>query len=244
MPLKIEVLINRQYDGVINCINNSGCNPKSLETTLINLKANYKITNDDYYNFYKLAIENNRADLVYSLLKVMNKIVKIDMYENKIYNIIFNSICRKKSIYLINFLNTNWIDKVNIEVIYKILMKRINYGLIQRGDHMLTEYQKQDLILNQNIKYAQEKIITHQKGASIILDIEKNYKIDPIISNYWHSTNLILKIRKQKHTNARWTIIFFFSKYVKNGIHNWLWMPGNGFMFKKVQKSFNEKISN
>ena len=174
----------------------------------------------------------------------MNIIVKIDDYENTKSNIIFNSICRKKSIFLKNFLNTDLFDMVNIEVIYKILIKKINYGLIERGDHMLTEYQRQDLILNQNIKYAQEKIINHQKGASIILDIEKNYKIDPIISNYWHSTNSILKRRKQKRTNARWTLIFFFSKYVKNGIHNWLWMPGNGFLFKKGQKNWNENIKN
>ena len=174
----------------------------------------------------------------------MNKIVKTDIYENEIYNDIFNSICRKKSNYLRNFLNTDWIDYVNIDVIYKILMKKIKYGLIQRGDHMLTEYQRQDLFLNQNLKNAQEKIITHQKGASIILEIEKNYKIDPIISNYWHSTNLILKRRKQKRTNARWTIIFFFSKYVKNGIHNWLWMPNNGYMFKKAQNSWNKTIEN
>jgi hypothetical protein len=244
MSSNIDLQIKRHYNGVINCINNAGCNPKSLETTLFNLKDFYKITNDDYFNFYNLAVNNNRADLVFSLLKVMNKIVKIDVNENAIYNIIFNSICRKKSNYLRHFLNTDWIDKVNIEIIYKILKHKINYGLLNRDDHMLTEYQRQDLFLNQNLKYAQEKIITHQKGASIILEIEKIYKINPIISNYWHSTNLILKRRKQKRTNARWTLIFFFSKYVKNGIHNWLWMPGSGFMFKKGQKSFNENIEN
>ena len=81
----------------------------------------------------------------------------------------------------------------------------------------------------------------HKKGAKIILEIEKNYKVSVEKSNYWHLLNPILKKRKEIRTKARWTLIFFFSKYVIKGVHNWLWMPG-GFMFKKAEKSWNVNL--
>jgi hypothetical protein len=242
MPPNVNLKIDRQYNGVINCINNSGSNPKSLETTLNNLKDIFKISNKDYYNFYKLALKNNRPELAITLLKVINNInIPLRTYDD-----IFYTICTKKSQYLKDFLNSNWIDLVDIRKIYDILMKKINYSLIAHGDHMLSDYRKQDLFLNQHLKSAQEQILMHKKGANIILTIEKKIKISVERSNFWHSVNPILKKRKEIRTNARWTLIFFFSKYVIKGVHNWLWMPG-GYMFKKGEKrwlNYHKSIKN
>jgi hypothetical protein len=233
MPTNIDLKIERQYNGVINCLTNSKSNPKSLETTLNNLKKIFKISNKDYYNFYKLALKNNRPELVIILLKVINNInIPLRTFDD-----IFYTICTKKSQYLKDFLNSNWIDLVDIKEIYDILIEKINYSLIAHGDHMLSEYRRQDLYLNQHLKSAQEQIIMHKKGAKIILEIEKIIKVSIEQSNYWHSSNPILKKRKEIRIKARWTLIFFFSKYVIKGIHNWIWMPG-GYMFKKGEKNW------
>jgi len=233
MPPNVDLKIERQYNGVINCLTNSKSNPKSLETTLNNLKEIFKISNKDYYNFYKLALKNNRPELVIILLKVINNInIPLRTFDD-----IFYTICTKKSQYLKDFLNSNWINLVDIREIYDILIRKINYSLILHGDHMLSEHRRQDLFLNQHLKSAQEQIIMHRKGSEIILKIEKIIKVSIERSNYWHLLNPILKKRKEIRTKARWTLIFFFSKYVIKGIHNWLWMPG-GFMFKKGERNW------
>jgi hypothetical protein len=253
MPQNIDLQIERQYNGVINCIQNSKCNPKSLQTTINNLSRLIKISPNDNYTFFKLALKNNRPDLVIILLKIRQNLNysddsdyfddSDDSYSSKeikdtTCSNIFKNICTKKSSYLNDFLNSNWINKVDIKEIYDILMKRINYGLISRANDLLTEYQKEDLLLNQHLKNAQEKIIIHKKGADILLNIEKLFVINKERSNYWHSVNPELKRRKEIRTKARWTLIFFFCKYVKPGIHNWLWMPG-GYMFKKGERNWN-----
>ena len=124
MPININLKIERQYNGVINCINNLGSNPKSLETTLNNLKDIFKISNRDYYYFYKLALQNDRPDLAIILLRVINNInIPLRTYDD-----IFYTICTKKSQYLKDFLNSSWIDLVDIGEIYDILIeKTINY---------------------------------------------------------------------------------------------------------------------
>ena len=50
MPASIELQIARQYNGVINCILNSKSDPKSFDTSLINLKTIIKISDNDYYS--------------------------------------------------------------------------------------------------------------------------------------------------------------------------------------------------
>jgi len=252
MPPNIALQIERQYNGVINCIKNSKSNPKSFETTINNLYKITRISSTDNYNFFKLALENNRPDLVSVLLQIKKN--KINSYfgdsdsddferEQNIYNDIFSTICSRKSNYLNTFLNSKWIDQVDDLCIYEILIKKINYRLINRAYDLLTEYQKQDLFLNQNLKNSKEKIISHKKGFQILLKIEKKYKVNPLIINYWRSLNKEYNELKQKRINAAWTLIFFFSKYVKPGVHNWIWMPG-GCKFKAAEKRWNEYNSN
>ena len=71
MPASIELQIARQYNGVINCILNSKSHPKSFDTSLINLKTIIKISENDYYKFFTLALDNNRLDIIVVLFKVM-----------------------------------------------------------------------------------------------------------------------------------------------------------------------------
>jgi hypothetical protein len=248
MPPNLALQIERQYNGIINCIQNAKSNPKSFETSLKNFKLLTKIQLKDFSTFFRLALQNNRADIVSIIMNVNKKNNNFadnsdnsddESYKINIYNDIFIAICNKRSSFLKYFLNSDWINKVDISYIYEILMKKIKYNLIQNGDHMLSEYRRQELYLNIHLKTSQEKILCHEKGAKLILDIEKNYKVPKNISNIWHLLNPELKIRRQKRINARWTLIFFFCKYVKPGIHNWLWAPG-GYMFKKGEKHWNE----
>jgi len=253
MPPNLALQIERQYNGIINCIQNAKSNPKSFETSLKNYKLLTKIQLKDFSTFFKLALQNNRADIVSILMntnKKNNNFIddNFDDYNDdsddesskiNIYNDIFMAICSKRSSFLKYFLNSDWINHVDISYVYEILMKKIKHNLIQNGDHMLSEYGRQELYLNIHLKASQEKILFHKKGANLILDIEKKFKIPKNITNVWHLSNPELKIRRQKRINARWTLIFFFCKYVKPGIHNWLWAPG-GYMFKKGEKHWNE----
>jgi len=252
MPPNLALQIERQYNGIINCIQNAKSNPKSFETSLKNYKSLTKIQLRDFSIFFKLALKNNRADIVSILMnanKKNNNFIDDDDEDSdedhpkkNIYNDIFIAICSKRSLFLKYFLNSDWINYVDISCIYEILMKKIKHNLIQNGDHMLTEYMRQELYLNIHLKASQEKILFHKKGANLILDIEKKFKIPKNISNVWHLSNPELKIRRQKRINARWTLIFFFCKYVKLGIHNWLWAP-RGYMFKKGEKRWNENYN-
>jgi hypothetical protein len=131
MPSNIALQIERKYNGVINCLKNSKSNPKSFETTINNLYKMTRISSTDNYNFFKLALENNRPDLVSVLLQIKKN--KTNSYfddsdfddfeeENLIYNYIFSNICTKKSNYLNTFLNSKWIDQVDALCIYEILI--------------------------------------------------------------------------------------------------------------------------
>jgi hypothetical protein len=252
MPPNLALQIERQYNGIINCIENSKSNPKSFETSLKNYKSLTKIQLRDFSIFFKLALQNNRADIVSILMNINKKNNNFvddndedsdeDPPKINIYNDIFLTICRKRSLFLKYFLNSDWINHVDISCVYEILIKKIKYNLIQNGDHMLTEYMKQELYLNQHLNYSQKYILQHKKGAKLILDIETKFKIPLNISYNWHLLNPELKIRRQTRINARWTLIFFFCKYVKPGIHNWLWAPG-GYMFKKGEKHWNENYN-
>jgi len=236
MPASIELQIARQYNGVINCILNSKSDPKSFDTSLINLKTIIKISDNDYYKFFTLALDNNRLDIIVVLFKIMNIYQKY----GTIYDNIFMTACKYKSKYLNNILNCDWFHLIDWVCIHKILTKKINYGLISNGDYNLTEYRRQDLYLNLNLKSSQEKIINHKNGHRIILNMEKKFEIPQSLVDYWYSVNkqlIEIKKIKQKRIAAGWTLVFFFCKYVKPGIHDWLWQPG-GFKCRKIEKDW------
>jgi hypothetical protein len=236
---KASLKIERLIKGCYNYFNNPGSHAVSLRNTLKEIKDYNVSLKDDFIELYKLGLEKKRPDLILALFGISTK----DEFDEELsfkemINKLFIYICYNKSGFLKKLISSEWIrNDLYFDQVYSILIKRISNGLLTHNPSLLTPYDRQKYYINLHLRKTQETLTQHQLCANVLLSIgQKGIGSYNKVRFYYKNNPELVKRRK-----AYWTLMFFFTKYVKNSVREWVWMPG-GPMFKRAEKSWNQNI--
>lgn len=236
---KANLKIDRLIKGCYNYFNNPGSHAVSLRNTLNELKEFNVSLKEDLIELYKLGLEKKRPDLILALFGKSTKNEFGDALSFKrMINKLLIFICYNKSGYLKKFISYPWIRyDISPYEMYEILTHRVANGLLTHNPSLLTPNDRQKYYTNFHLRKTQEILAHHQLCADVLLFIGQ---IDSVSYNkvkfYYKNNPELVKRRK-----AYWTLIFFFAKYVKNSMRDWVYMPG-GPLFKRAEKRWNQNI--
>jgi hypothetical protein len=214
-----------------------------LRNTLNELKEYNISLKEDFIELYKLGLEKKRPDLI---LALFGKSTKDEFDEElsftEMINKLFIYICYNKAGLLKRLISSKWVrDNLSTDDVFAVLTHRVSNGLLTHNPSLLTPYDRQKYYINLNLRKTQETLAQHKLCADVLLFMGQKVVVsyNKVIFYYKNNPELV------KRRKAYWTLIFFFSKYVKNSVREWVWMPG-GPMFKRGQKRWNEtlKVSN
>jgi hypothetical protein len=236
---KASLKIDRLIKGCYNYFNNPLSHAVSLRNTLNELKEFTVSLKEDLIELYKLGLEKKRPDLILALFgKSTRDEFGNELNFKRLINKLFIYICYNKSEFLKKLISYPWVryDVSSYEVYY-ILTHRVANGLLTHNPSLLTPNDRQKYYTNIHLRKTQEILTQHQLCADVLLYIGI---IDPVSYNkvkfYYKNNPELVKRRK-----AYWTLIFFFAKYVKNSMRDWVYMPG-GPLFKRAEKRWNQNI--
>jgi hypothetical protein len=232
--LKIERLLN----GCYNYFNNPLSKASSLRNTL-NEIYEYKINlKNDLCSLYNLGLQKNRPDLILALLRISTKndFNEELCFEDKIDRL-FNYICYNRASLLKRLLDSELAKEICPYKILDVLTKKVSTGLLDSDPNMLVPYVREKYYKNINLKRTKAILLQDIICANTIISLDKDGKLNYNKFKFYYKNNPELKRR----TKARWTLIFFFAKYIRKSGVEWAWMPG-GPMFKRAKKNWDEKI--
>ena len=192
---------------------------------------------------FKLGLEKRRQDLLLILFQksILDTSGSRLSYKNMIRNL-FRALVWEHSDYLKDFLSSSFASEINLQDVYEILSSKVNESWL-----VLNEYSfPGDLTLyyqNKHLRNTQDIIIKDPVCADIINYMEKQEYHPYRRAMFYSKHKLYFKNNPEliRRTKARWTLIFFFAKYVRQTVHEWVWMPG-GPMFKRVAKDWVTKL--
>jgi hypothetical protein len=192
---------------------------------------------------FKLGLEKKRPDLLLILFKksIMDPFGARYSYKNMIREL-FRCFVWEQSDYLRDLFSSSFASEINLIDICEILSAKVNESWLIASEYVF----KANLILyyqNKHLHNSQQIIIKHPICANVINYMEKQEYHPYRKAMFYSKHKLYFKNNPEliKRTKARWTIIFFFAKYVIKTIQEWKWMPG-GPMCKRFEKRWLDNI--